>query len=459
MSFSPQALLLDLRVHLPAEASGQLCVAFSGGLDSTVLLHALSLVRGAQSAFEVRAVHVDHGLQSLSGEWAAHCVQAARKLDIECAVAEVTVDRDAQEGIEAAARAARYAALNARLRPGETLLTAHHADDQLETLLLALARGSGLIGLSGMPPLQTVGEGWHLRPMLAFTRAEIETWARERALAWISDPTNDSARFSRNLLRSRVVPALEDRWPAIARTATRSAAHLREAATLLEEFAQLDLRVAAAGPCLRVAEWMRLSAARRRNVLRSWLRRQGVRAPSTRKLLALEHDVLNAAEDRLPQAQWDDCEIRRYRGLLYAHARLPVPRFDQSIEWDWSTPLELGQGLGRLVARRGAAQGLDEARLPRRLHVDFRREGAKLKPVGRAHHHRVKKLLQDSNVLPWWRSQLPMIRNDDALIAVGDLWIAAQFSTGAPHRAVEIVWEDRPPIFAVDGGASDGAID
>jgi tRNA(Ile)-lysidine synthase len=455
MKFSPETLWAHLQPHLPSQAEAQLCVAFSGGLDSTVLLVALSHQLRSRRDFRLRAVHIDHRLQSASAQWTQHCFDLARTLDIDCVARQVSIDTEAEEGIEAAARTARYRALSEMLNPGEILLTAHHADDQLETVLLALARGAGLAGLAAMSPCQSFAHGTHVRPMLPFTRDEIEHWARSHSLAWISDPSNMNAQFSRNLLRSEVTPSLKRRWPSIARTASRSASHLADAESLLDELAMVDQREAQAGSCLRIASLASMSSARRRNLLRYWLRERGARAPSTRKLFALEQDMLNAADDRNPRVTWDGFEVRRYRGLLYAGPSSPRPAVLHHFEWKWRDPLELGNGLGRLRVAPSSTRGLDEARLPAKLRVEFRQGGERLQPSGRAHHHELKKLLQEASVLPWWRKYVPLIWSGDALVAVGDLWIAEEFTTQTPTRAVEIVWERRPSIFSADDSSAE----
>ncbi len=319
--FSPPALQSVLDVLRPEGATGDLCVAFSGGVDSTVLLTALADLKAAGYSGQVRASHVDHQLHPDSAQWQLQCAGVAASLGIAYRSERVAVDGSGQ-GIEAAARTVRYEALHGHLKPGEILLTAHHADDQLETVLLALMRGSGVRGLSGMPASTPCGSGWHQRPLLDFTRADLETWGRERGLTWISDPANSEGRYSRSVLRHAVTPALRERWPQAATVASRSARHLAEAADLLDDLARLDLEAVGAGECLQVAALGTLPSPRRRNLLRFWLREQGLSIPSTRKLASLEHDMLVAREDRHPVVTWQGAEVRRRRGLLYASASL-----------------------------------------------------------------------------------------------------------------------------------------
>lgn len=446
MSFSATALLNHLERELPASASGKLCLAFSGGLDSTVLLRALAT---AERRYEVRAVHVDHQLHADSGKWRDHCARIAHECGVPFMSEQVSVPANAASGIEAAARVVRYAALKRCLAPRETLLTAQHADDQLETVLLALLRGAGVNGLSAMPACQPFGGGWHSRPLLHFTRAELHAWACEHQLRWLEDPSNDNGRFSRNYLRHEVIPAMRRRWPDAARSARRSAAHLGEAAELLASLAVADLAGAAVGSCLRVDALAGLDGPRRRNLLRYWLRTLGARAPSTQKLAALEHDMLRAQDDRTPWVTWDDFEVRRHRGLLYGHQQLMSCELaNGALQWDLRGSLQLPAGLGQLRTENIAGEGMAADRLPERVRVSFRKGGESLRPAGHAHRRELKKLLQEIDVLPWWRDRIPLLHADRKLLAVGDLWIADSFAARAGEAGLRIVWDGKPDMRA-----------
>lgn len=446
----PDRVCAALDGLLPEEAGGQLCIAFSGGLDSSVLLHALAQALADHPRYTLRAVYIDHQLQADSARWGRHCAAIAARLGVPCVIERVSVTAPGAktaDGLQAAARRARYQALREMLSPGEALLTAHHADDQLETVLLALMRGAGLGGLSAMPPCRRFGPGWHIRPMLDLERGQIEAWARAQALEWIEDPSNRAAHFERNYLRHWVVPALRRQWPAAARTAARSAAHVAEAAALVDELAMTDLATAADGRCLRVAALAGLSPARRRNLLRHWVKLCGARPPATRKLAALEHDMLSAAEDRNPCVAWDGWEVRRHRGLLYCEPALP-PLPTAAMSWRWSMPLQLPAGTGRLAAVASADGGLAVEKLPDELRVCLRGGGEALRPQGHAHRRKLKKLLQTAHVLPWWRGRIPLVYAGETLIAVGDLWMAREFAAEPGAPAVRLVWEGRPQIQA-----------
>lgn len=452
--FSTALLRAELADALPPQARN-LVVAFSGGMDSTVLLHALADLRDSglwgKRNFELRAIHIDHQLQAASAQWSEHCLSVAENLSIPCTSVSVHV-QVADEGVEAAARRARYDALRSMIGAQDALLTAHHANDQLETVLLALMRGAGAAGLSGSPRCQRFGAGLLVRPMLPFTRRALEVWARDRHLRWIEDPTNDNAAFDRNFLRAQVTPILERRWPAAASSATRSAAHLSETSQLLEALADIDLESAGVGPCLDLSVLALWPSARRRNVLRAWLKRRGIRAPTTRKLGGLEHDIFLAQPDRVPSIEIDGAVLRRYRDLLYCDPIHPV--LDTTpLDWRIDEHLELPAALGSLSMQPAVGaderRALSSAKLPSKLTVRFREGGETLRPGALQVTKELKKLLQESAVLPWWRARLPLIYAGEALVAVGDLWIDANFAVSAGEAGCKVTWHDKPGIHAL----------
>ncbi len=237
MSFSPAALLSSI-LRLPR--APHFLVAYSGGMDSHVLLHALAQLRPQLPGIAVRAVHVEHGLHPQSAQWARHCMTVCAQLDIACEVR--AVDARAPDGVspEAAARAARYAALAEAVPCGGILLTAHHQDDQAETLLLQLLRGGGPRGLAGMAPVSRFGTAWLARPLLEFSHAALRAYAVTQKLQWVDDSSNVETRFDRNYLRHEIMPGLRRRWPSAGVTLGRAAQHCAEAAELLDGLAQAD---------------------------------------------------------------------------------------------------------------------------------------------------------------------------------------------------------------------------
>lgn len=382
-------------------------VGFSGGLDSSVLLHVL---HQARPAAEIRAVHVNHGLRPGARQWAQSCIDVCGHYGIEIDVLNVDARPARGESPEAAARDARYTAIENLLAPGDCLLTAHHRDDQAETLLLQLLRGSGPAGLAAMPELAPLGRGWHLRPLLAFNRNTLHDYALAAGLEWIDDDSNSDIRYDRNFLRQQVLPLLRSRWPALAQTLGRAAMHQAEAAELLETLAELDfsqLHDPLQGT-LVVSRLRLLTPPRLHNLLRHWFRLNAVLPPSAAVLRQIV-GAIEAADDRSPLVSWGRWEVRRYDNHLYLlnHA-VPQPA-DEYVwrlhEGGFSIPeLKLELRLPELLAA-----GLQLPAGEETLYIRFRDGGERIILRGRGHTHSLKKILQERSVPPWLRSRLPLL--------------------------------------------------
>lgn len=453
MSFTPARLQAALDECLAAAGPPRphrLCVALSGGLDSTVLLAALAQLRGRPAGgWELRAVHVDHGLHADSAAWAARCRELADGLGVACAEVRVDARPAAGESPEAAAREARYGALARSLAPGEALLTAHHADDQLETILLQWLRGGGLRAVAGMPACAAFAAGWHLRPLLGFTRPDLEQWARQAGLAWLEDPSNLDPRFDRNYLRLDVLPAIRRRWPAAARTVGRVAEYAREAVEAEEAAAVADLERVADGAAVSLARLRALPDTRQRAVLRAWLRRLGLPLPSVRTMAALRRDLVAAAADRVPVVDWPGAAVRRYRGRLYAGLRDGEPLREGEWPVDRTSRFELGASQSlELVPATGV--GLSRARLPGQLAVVARAAGADYRPAGHAHRRPLRKWFQEHGVLPWQRDRLPLLAAGGQIVAVADISCAAAFAARPDEPSLRVVWHGRPAVTESD---------
>ncbi len=442
MPFGVERLASSLAAIDPEWRNAGFCVSYSGGLDSTVLLHALATIR-AGAGIALRAVHVDHGLQPGSADAAERCRLASLQFGIPFGVIRLGLEPSTGESIEAAAREARYAVLGGQLAPGEWLLTAHHRDDQLETVLIQLLRGAGVAGLAAMPARARLGQGWHARPLLEVDRAELADYAVRENLSWQQDPMNDETRFDRSWLRTRVLPAIRERWPAAAATVARSASHLAEASKLLAEVAANDATGVLDGGCLSLEGLKCLSRERRVNLLRWWLRQQGLRPPPAARLAAAMHAFFEARRDAAPCMRWDGGEVRRYRGRLYALPPLPGPPelFNTN-----GRSLELGTGLGRFELVPGTEGGLAEP-LQAAIAFRFRAGGESLRPHQGRPRKRLKDLCQEAGVVPWMRDRLPLVYVGEQLAAVGDLWVDADFAAGAGLSALKPVWTGRPRIF------------
>jgi tRNA(Ile)-lysidine synthase len=391
-------------------------VAYSGGLDSHVLLHALTALRG-EGLPEMLAVHVHHGLSPHADAWTAHCEAVCASLDVPLEVIRVDAGAAAGESPEAAARSARYRALEAVLGAGEGLLTAHHRRDQAETLLLQLLRGAGPAGLAAMPRWQPLGAGWHGRPLLDADRGQLEDYARTHGLRWVEDDSNLDTRFDRNLLRNRVMPILRERWPSLDETLSRVAVHQAEALGLLGDLARDDmeaLRGEVTGT-LSVAALGALRPARVRNALRFWLMEKGLPLPSRVRLQSVLDDVLTAGPDSTPLVAWEGGEIRRYRDALYAMTPRPDHDPHQCFPWDGRSDLPI-PSLGLTLTAHGL---LDQGVTPEAHEsymVTFRKGGESLRVRGQTRE--LKKLMQERGVPPWERDRVPLVYRGEELVAV-----------------------------------------
>lgn len=451
---SPLAAVVAARLAALAAAGTprrRLVAGVSGGVDSLLLLDLLREL----SPLPLLAVHVHHGLSPRADDWAAQVEQFCRARQLPCAVRRVRVDR-ARPSLEAAARAARHAVFAEVLEPGDALLLAHHADDQAETLLLRLLRGSGLGGLGAIRearPLAAPADCVLWRPLLALRRADIVAEAQRRGLRWVEDESNADRSLDRNFLRHEVLPVLATRWPAVAEVLARTARRLADSDALLNEYLDAELqqsflRSGAGGPDgLDAAAIAAASPARRRALLRRWLARIGAplfSAAWLEEVAALAASRIDA-EGELRVGGW---EVHRYRGVLLAFPALPPAEPERVLAWDGRGRLELGAGSGVLVGcptvgpttvgptSVGHSPPLPLAIPPdTALSIRFRRGGERFAPAGGSGHRPLKKILQERGVPPWLRDRIPLLYAGEQIAAIGDVVVAAGFAPGPDRPA------------------------
>ena len=415
-------LEVELRQRIEGWPRARLLLACSGGVDSRVLLELLARLR-RQRHFELRVVHVNHHLQPAAAGFAREVRQVCRELAVPCRVRHARGVARRGESVEARARETRYALLASELRAGEVLLTAQHCDDQLETVLLQLFRGAGVEGLAAMPASAPFGRGLLLRPLLAWPRADLEAIARRWDLGFVDDPSNRDTRFDRNFLRQEIIPRLSARWPALATTVARSAAHVAEAARLVKALAAQDLPLVLKDGGLDIALLTALPEARRRALVRAWLRSCGLQLPDQVHLQRILQELTGARPDRHPQVQWLGGTAWRERGLLRAAATLPPraarkPAPELPIAWDWRAGN--CHGLAWLADSQGPVDG---SRLPPRIELRYRAGGERLRPRARGARRPLKDLLREAAVPERSRNAVPLIFTPAGLLAVGAHWV------------------------------------
>jgi tRNA(Ile)-lysidine synthase len=423
----PVAKLIELAGPKPRVA-----LAFSGGIDSTVLAHLL--VKHRRKLHSLRLIHVDHGLQSASGDWNRHCERLARAWRVPFTSLKASIDRRNGESPEAAARDARYELIARAMEPGEVLVTAQHRDDQAETLLLQLLRGAGVAGLAAMPAFAPFASGFIARPLLTVPRAEIEAEARNAKLRWIDDPSNANTRFSRNFLRHRLMPLIREHWPGADKALARTATHMAEAAALLNETAAQDLAGLADGDGLSVSALRALPVARRRNALRSFIANRGIEMPDVSRLKEMSGPLLAARADAQPEVAWADARIVRRAGRLELRKSREHAREFAAKSWRWQDDRRLVLEGGVLALIDDPAGPIDLALLPELLELRARSGGERLRPGARARTRTLKSLLQNAKVPVDERADIPLLFAAKRLIAVGDRWIDASVAANVKSR-------------------------
>jgi tRNA(Ile)-lysidine synthase len=425
------------------------CVALSGGLDSTVLLHALCVLRAEYPDSTIRAVHVNHGLHPKAHDWVEHCERLCRELEVPLRAQNVQIEAGRGMGLEAAARDARYGVFERLIGRDECLLTAHHQDDQVETFLLRVLRGAGLHGLAGIPEQSRFGAGWLIRPLLDLSRQALIDYAESAELKWLDDPSNTDTGFDRNYLRHEIVPLLRKRWPGVGKTIGRAARLSAEAVSLLDSLAENDSRRLEHDGTLSLTGLKALAPSRQRNVIRHILNRRGLEVPNEIQLRAGLQQLMSAKPDRQPIVGWGQVQIRRYRDRLFFLDFNPSAVgevFPCRYEWDGHAAIDMGPVRGRLSLIPDRAGTITIPEGTDALVVKFRHGGERIKTVNQRHHQSLKKLFQQHGILPWMRRHVPLLYVQDRLFAVGDLWISTEAAGGQGKPGYRIVWENHPRI-------------
>ena len=410
-----------------AQPQGQIVLALSGGLDSRVML-ALLKQYCENTGRKAIAVHVHHGLSVYASDWAKQCQQWCLEAGLECFVEYVSLDLRGKS-LEESAREARYAALSKHLNENDVLLTGQHADDQLETFLLALRRGSGPRGLSCMPQVAPMGDALLIRPLLHIKRNDIELYAKNSKLEWLDDESNQDERFERNYIRHTIVPSLTERWPHIQQSVQRSSELCAEQESLIEELISEKYR-----QCLRqdkslsITGLLNYSENVRRSIIRMWLNKETIKMPTRSQLEIVWQQVARAQKDANPKLQLANVEIRRYSDALYI-----VRDFQSLANWHndihFEQPCLLPDSLGTLFLMstgngRLSKQSLNTAPLK----VIFEPSGLVAHPTDRAYRRKLKKLFQEYAVPSWMRRRTPILMCGDKVAAVGDLFVDRAFS-------------------------------
>jgi tRNA(Ile)-lysidine synthase len=449
-------------VNLNLPPLTRLVVAYSGGVDSTVLLHAV--VAAAKqglipfSLSSIVAVHVNHQLSDQANSWQQHCQQLAEGLGVTFVSKTVSVESTGK-GVEAAARDARYAVFERFLQSDDCLLLGHHQGDQAETVLLRLLRGAGVKGLAAMPVSRAMGNANLLRPLLAVDQAAIQAYAQQYQLAWVEDESNQSDKYDRNLLRNKVMPLIAQRWPAIESKLCKTAETMTETSILLSGIAEDDLhqlnhQKARTGYSVDFALLNQLSLPRKKNLLRHWCEKLHYDLPDSQQMMQIEQQFFSRSA-LLSSAcvSWGRYELRQFSGRLYLMEVLPKFISPLEIEWDGASDIDLqGAGVLRVVNKEAVFENAPEKTREKTTlkgisikaqpyQIRWRQGGERCTPVKRQHSQTVKKLLQEHQLETWLRDRVPLIYAGNELVAVGDIWVNKGCEVSDVEGSVSVFWK------------------
>ena len=406
-------------------------IAYSGGIDSHVLLHLFASQNEIKS--KITAVYVHHGLQQEADAWEKHCQLVCLDLGVRYKCLKVNAQKSIGQSPEEAARDARYHVLKSLLAKNDVLFLAQHREDQMETVLLQLFRGAGVQGLSGMPMAIDFGSGTMCRPLLDVSKTDIENYAVCNNLEWIEDPSNKSDEFDRNYLRNQILPQLKQRWPALEKTIARSARHCASNHSVTQGLAQalLNQLFDATDCTLNIRQLLELDVNKQHLVLRQWFANQKLRMPSEKNLKRILTEVVTAKVCGNPEVHGTDYCIRRYRDKLYCLTSCRNDKALQEMSWPMGQR-QLKLNDGKVLTLTEGIQGISKTIwLESQVTVKFRKGSEKIRLPGRKGRHTLKKLYQEKAIPPWLRHNIPLIYLNDQLAAIADYWISADFySTG-----------------------------
>lgn len=456
-AFSAEKLLRVLRSYPEA---GSYVVGFSGGADSTALLHALSTIRN-QLDGEISAVHINHGLHKNAGQWQVYCESFCQKYNIRLTCLQIELTRNTGKGMEAEARSLRYQAITGLLDKNTALLTAHHADDQSETLLLNLMRGSGVDGLSAMPESRRLGNGLLQRPLLGFTNEQLLQYLQQNAIEWIDDPSNQLLDQDRNFIRHQILPQLEKRWPGVNRRLSLTREAMADARILLEKMADRYLDQLLVHPnVLRLSSELCDDMQVLRLVIRRWSRQMGASTVPAYKLAEFSTQLARADNQHQSELSWDGWKVRLYQRRLWLfqdNEIHPCP----SVTWPpGDFEVDLGKNIGRLVF--SITSSVDQQKSP----LSTLQSDAKLQPWLAAQisisgrqtavannilhggvHKKIKSLLQAAGIPPWLRNCIPLCQQQGALVSVGDWCLEPSFESDLKRHHIVLHWQPEHPLL------------
>ncbi|QQX79025.1 tRNA lysidine(34) synthetase TilS [Shewanella sp. KX20019] len=425
-------------------APQKIVLAYSGGVDSEILAHGLAEYAKQHPLFDYQLVHVHHGLSANANDWALHCQAQAKKYQLACTVARVKVEIAARTSVEAQARSVRYEALLAQMQPSDILMTAHHQDDQLETILLALKRGLGPKGLSAMGKVQPFDKDkWLIRPLLDLSKNDVEAYAKAKGICHIQDESNFDEKYDRNFLRRSVIPVLKQRWSAIAATASRSAELCAMQQSVVDEELAIRLpliQCEQGGECvINLAAFAQHSKAWQALLLRGHMDALGFAPPSKVQAEQIITQLLDAKVDANIEVKLTDVLIKRFKGAGYFLPIRAAKHFSNVAVSSIDELLAAGVVYGhkkRVKATLATNSGVRFPRADEEVTIEFALPGStRCQPQNRSKGRELKKLWQEFAVPPWMRANVPLLCYDGKLVSAIGYWdekafVCAENETG-----------------------------
>ena len=421
-------------------------VALSGGVDSVSLLHKLSELR-KQHEISIVALHVDHQIQPESDQWVRHCQVQCDVFRVPLQTAKLTF-QNTMHGQEAAARQARYDWFASQMNPTDVLVTAHHLEDQVETVLLRQFRGSGLLGLGAMHEIRKFGLGWLARPLLSVPKEMIIAYAKMYDLGYIDDPSNLDTRIDRNFIRHEVLPLIRSRWPSVDRTIFRSSDHLKTVQLSLDKTAHIDLKTFLSVSkstllgdygCVRVSDLINFDQARIVDILRYWIRSKELALPSAGKMTELIRQVFGKDASGRGGIRWKEGEFRAYREFLYLLPLQPKVRNLEAQHWQGLDDLKINEVEVTLSTRLRKGSGIKMSSMKNAHFVlDWQHEDRVIQPSMSRHNRTIRNLFQEHGIPPWERCRLPYVYLGDDLVCIPGLAVEKAYAASGTEIGLEI---------------------
>ncbi len=436
-SLSKESFLSDLNQFSTSE---KFWIACSGGMDSSVLLHLFYSSKNKINQ-DIEVIYVNHGLQEEANDWAVFCEKQSLQYDIPFIQLQVTEGCPKGSSVEAWAREKRYSLIEDVMNKNDVLFTAHHQDDQVETFFLQALRGAGPRGLASMPLVKKYAKALHARPLLKYSRSDLKHYAEENNIIWQNDKSNLDVRYDRNYFRHKLIPVIEQRWPAYKETISRLIKNQNESRILLDEIAKDDIKLAQHKNTrsLDLDVVQKLSTERQKNLIFVWLKEMNLNSPGSKNIDQIVSDIIYSATDKSPCVNWESVEVRRYKNLLYASEM--ISEHNVNIEYTWKPENVLNISDETLIAISEYGKGISKLKTENAdFVVRYRQGGEKIRPDNLSHSKTVKQLFQEESVLPWLRDRIPLIYINGDLAVIPGFCIDENYSADKNESSWDIHW-------------------